>query len=67
MSVKLDFDTEAIGPSTFSIRIHLPTSFTPIEFIGPANKVIELPEECFYLKVSLKSHFTGQQMICKVS
>lgn len=66
-SIKISCDTESMAPSTFSVRVHLPTLFNPIEFIGPGSKVIDLPESCFDVKVSLKSHLTGQMVLCQVN
>ena len=67
LKVKLSFDTDSSTPATFTVRVHLPTSFIPIEFVAPASKIIDIPEDCFHLRLSLKSHFTGQIVTCQIS
>ncbi len=46
--------------SNVMIKIHLPTSFQPIEFIGPGTKEFLVTEECFHIGFSAKSIGPGQ-------
>jgi hypothetical protein len=65
-NITVECSTESNMPSTFSARIHVDTSFKPIEFVAPGKKVIALPEGCGWIRLSLKSHSIGQMVLCKV-
>jgi len=56
----------SMAPSPFFVRVHISTSFIPIVFLAPAKQVIELPERCGPVKISLRSASFGQMIVCTV-